>query len=119
MNRADAPDAAQRACFEAGIKFGSLYHQFAGAPVSPDSAASLARAMEAAIENQPFCESVAVEIPIDRIAAEIDHEHGYAELTGRLMDVEMRIRHEGVAVETRMEMTDGYPEMKLVSVVEE
>jgi hypothetical protein len=43
----------ERACFEAGIKFGALYHQFVGTPVAPDSAASLERAMAAAIENQP------------------------------------------------------------------
>jgi hypothetical protein len=30
----------------------------------------------------------------------------------------MRIRYEGVTVETRMEMEDGYPLMRLVSVVE-
>ena len=41
-----APTEAEIACFEAGIKFGSLYHQFAGTPVSPESADSLARAME-------------------------------------------------------------------------
>ncbi len=57
---------AQQACFEAGIKFGSLYHQFAGTPVSP-----------------------------------------------------MRIEHEGVAVDTRMTMVDGYPLMELVEVRDE
>ena len=56
------PTDAQVACFEAGIKFGSLYHQFAGTPVSPDSAPSLARAMEAAIENQPHCQDVTVTV---------------------------------------------------------
>ncbi|QLG63541.1 dihydroneopterin aldolase family protein [Halorarum salinum] len=106
----------QRACFEAGIKFGSLYHQFAGTPVSPDSARSLERAMAEAIENQPYCESVTVRIDDDAVVEAIDHENGYAELTGRLMDVEMRIEYGGVAVRTRMEMEDGYPLMKLVGV---
>jgi hypothetical protein len=46
---------AQQACFEAGIKFGSLYQQFAGTPVSPTSTRSLETAMAASIENQPFC----------------------------------------------------------------
>ena len=110
------PTDPQRACFEAGIKFGSLYHQFAGTPVSPDSARSLERAMAEAIENQPHCESVSVEILDDRVRDAIDHDEGYAELTGRLMRVEMRIAYEGVAVRTRMEMEGGYPRMKLVSV---
>lgn len=111
-----AGTAAERACFEAGIKFGSLYHQFAGTPVSPDSARSLETAMSEAIENQPYCESVAVDVLDDRVAAAIDHGAGYTELTGSLLEVEMRIDYEGVVVRTRMEMADGYPLMKLVSV---
>ncbi|MFW5917684.1 MAG: dihydroneopterin aldolase family protein, partial [Halorubrum sp.] len=108
-----------QACFEAGIKFGSLYHQFAGTPVSPSSARSLETAMAEAIENQPFCESVTVEIHDDRVADAIDHDNGYTELTGSLMDVEMRIDHEGVRVRTRMSMVDGYPLMELVEVVDD
>ena len=110
------PTDPQRACFEAGVKFGSLYHQFAGTPVSPESARSLERAMAEAIENQPHCESVDVTILDDRVREAIEHDEGYAELTGRLMEVEMRVAYEGVAVRTRMEMEDGYPRMKLVSV---
>jgi hypothetical protein len=109
---------AQQACFEAGIKFGSLYHQFAGTPVSAESTRSLEAAMAEAIENQPFCESVDVTIHDDRVADAIDHANGYTELTGSLMDVEMRIDYEGVVVDTRMEMVDGYPLMELVSVTE-
>ncbi|MFW6321394.1 MAG: dihydroneopterin aldolase family protein [Halohasta sp.] len=109
---------AQQACFEAGIKFGSLYHQFAGTPVSPDSTRSLETAMAEAIENQPFCESVDVSIHDDRVEAAIDHDNGYTELTGSLMTVEMTIRYEEVTARTRMEMEDGYPLMKLVSVDE-
>ncbi|SDX90795.1 dihydroneopterin aldolase family protein [Halopenitus persicus] len=110
------PTDAQQACFEAGIKFGSLYHQFAGTPVSPANTRSLERAMAEAIENQPFCESVTVTIHDDRVREAIDHENGYAELTGSLMDVTMRIDYEGVTVRTRMEMEDGYPLMTLVEV---
>jgi hypothetical protein len=110
------PTDAQQACFEAGIKFGSLYHQFAGTPVSPRSTRSLERAMAEAIENQPFCAAVSVDIDDERVAAAIDHENGYTELTGSLMDVEMRIEYEARTVRTRMEMEDGYPLMKLVAV---
>ena len=112
----ETPTDAQRACFEAGIKFGSLYHQFAGTPVSPESTRSLETAIEEAIENQPYCDSVAVEILDDRVADAIDHDEGYAELTGSLMEVEMRIDYEGTAVRTRMAMEDGYPRMRLVTV---
>ncbi|MFB6079546.1 MAG: dihydroneopterin aldolase family protein [Haloferacaceae archaeon] len=107
---------AQRACFEAGIKFGSLYHQFAGTPVSPASARSLERAMAEAIENQPHCEAVEVRVLADELAAAIDSDHGYAELTGRLMEVRMRIAYEGVVVRTRMATEDGYPLMRIETV---
>lgn len=109
---------AQQVCFEAGIKFGSLYHQFAGTPVSPDSTRSLETAMAEAIENQPFCESVDVNIDDELVAAAIGHENGYTELTGSLMTVEMQIVYEDVVARTRMVMEDGYPLMKLVSVDE-
>ncbi|PSQ05186.1 hypothetical protein BRC97_09580 [Halobacteriales archaeon QS_6_71_20] len=107
---------AQQACFEAGVKFGSLYHQFAGTPVSPDSTRSLETAIAESIENQPYCESVVVAIDDDAVADDIAHENGYTELSGHLMEVEMRIEHGGTTVHTRMEMEDGYPLMKLVEV---
>jgi len=111
------PTDPQTACFEAGIKFGSLYHQFAGTPVSPDSADSLARAIEDSIENQPFCASVTVEILTDELAAAIDEGAAeYTELTGRFLDVEILIDYEGVEVLARMEMEDGYPLMSVADV---
>jgi hypothetical protein len=113
------PTDAQVACFEAGIKFGTLYHQFAGTPVSPASADSLARAMEEAIENQPHCEHVAVDVRADRIADELaDAAADYTELTGRFMDVDVKIAYEGITVHTQMRMEDGYPLMSVVDVRE-
>lgn len=105
------PDA-QIACFEAGIKFGSLYHQFTGTPVTPASSVSLERAIEAAIENQPYCTSVTVDIHVD----DTDLPHGYAELTGQFMDVELSVTYDSVDVTARMTMEDGYPRMRVVSV---
>jgi hypothetical protein len=109
----DASEAEQ-ACFEAGIKFGSLYHQFAGTPVSTANTRSLERAIAEAIENQPACEAVEVRIDDDAVAAASDH--GYTELTGRLMEVDLRVDHQGVAVEAEMRLEDGYPRMRVVSV---
>lgn len=116
MTRDDStePTDGEETCFEAGIKFGTLYHQFAGTPVSPDSAASLEAAMEEAIENQPFCESVTVDILTDKLAAEM--ENSYTELTGRFMEVEIVVQREDTTVTTRMEMEDGYPLMRVESV---
>lgn len=105
----------QVACFEAGIKFGSLYHQFAGTPVSRRSATSLARAIESAIENQPYC--VDVNVDIDTAAIDADATHGYTELTGRYLDVELRVNYDGIIVTANMDLDeDGYPRMQLNSI---
>jgi hypothetical protein len=113
------PTTPQQACFEAGIKFGSLYHQFAGTPISPDSAGSLAAAMDEAIENQPFCEAVTVSVRTEALEDAIAEAGAdYTELTGRLIDVEMVIEYEGVTVETSMAMADGYPLMQVDAVRE-
>ncbi|WP_123536250.1 dihydroneopterin aldolase family protein [Halosimplex salinum] len=112
----DATDA-ETACFEAGIKFGSLYHQFAGTPVSPSSADSIARAMEEAIENQPHCESVTVDVLTGELENELaDSTADYTELTGRFLEVEMVIDYEGHEVHTRMDVQDGYPLMRVEDV---
>lgn len=108
------PTDTQEACFEAGIKFGTLYHQFTGTPVKPASADSLEHAMEEAIENQPHCESATVDIRTDRLEADI--EHGYTELTGKYMDVELVIDHDGGEVVASMAMEDGYPLMEIDAV---
>ena len=108
------PTTPQEACFEAGIKFGTLYHQFAGTPVSPASAASLETAMKAAIENQPFCESVTVDVLTDELAAELAAQSAdYTELTGRFMEVELVIDHDGCEVVATMAMDGDYPRMRL------
>ncbi len=110
------PTDAQVACFEAGVKFGSLYHQFAGTPVSLESAPSLARAMEAAIENQPHCDAVSVEVQTDALAAAIDDDVGYTELTGRFLEVEIVVGYADYEVTASMTMTDGYPLMTVDTV---
>lgn len=111
------PTTPQEACFEAGIKFGTLYHQFAGTPVSPASAASLERAIEEAIENQPFCESVVVDVLEERLAEDLaDRSVDYVELTGRFMEVEIVVCYDGCEVVASMAMDGDYPRMQIDDV---
>jgi hypothetical protein len=113
----NAPTDAETACFEAGVKFGTLYHQFAGTPLSPASADSLARAMEQAIENQPHCVGVRVSPRLDALERALaDGPADYTEWTGEFAEVEIDIEYEGVSVGTRMAMADGYPLMEVTSV---
>jgi hypothetical protein len=137
------PTDAEQAAFEAGIKFGALYHQFAGTPVSPTSAESLAVAMAESIENQPFCERVDVRPHEDRIqraiagldplgdeapagsddsageAADATDEADYTELTGTLFDAEIEVERAGVAIRAELATEDGYPLMSLADVERE
>lgn len=114
-----APEKTESACFEAGIKFGTLYHQFAGTPISPKSAASLAAAIEEAIENQPHCEAVRVKMDTEALAEAIaDGPASYTELTGAFMDVEMDLTYEGIVITAEMHMENGYPLMEVTDVDE-
>lgn len=108
------PNSRERACFEAGIKFGSLYHQFAGTPVSRASAGSLERAIAESITNQPHCERVEVTIDRDRLKAAADATHGYTELTGELYDCEIVVAVDGARATAELVHVDGYPEMRIV-----
>jgi len=111
------PSARETACFEAGIKFGTLYHQFVGAPLTVDSAASLEAAMAEAVENQPGCVAADVEIHRGRVREAVaEGAADYVELTGRFMTVELAIHHEGEAVVAEMAMVDGYPLMAVTDV---
>jgi hypothetical protein len=113
------PTDSEVACFEAGVKFGTLYHQFAGTPLSLDSVDSLARAMEESVENQPHCESVTVEPRYDELERAVEAgSASYVEWTGRFADVRMTIRYGDVTVRTRMAMEDGYPMMRVTDVRE-
>jgi hypothetical protein len=112
------PNDSETACFEAGVKFGSLYHQFAGTPISAESADSLATAMAEAIENQPHCRDVTVRIREDALREAIDQQSAdYTEFTGRFAEVEMTIEYEGVVVETSMQMDGDYPLMAVEEVL--
>jgi len=118
MDGKRAPTTAESLCFEAGIKFGTLYHQFAGTPISTESAASLANAMEDAIENQPHCQAVTVEINDAELEAALEAGPAdYVELTGRFLTVEILVTDGDLEVLTRMELADdGYPLMTVESV---
>ena len=103
----------ERACFEVGIKFGSLYHQFVGTPVSPQSAASLEAAMAESIANQPYCTAIEVSIDRDLLAASIDPQHGYTEVTGAMLECRIEVNVDSASAIATIEEVDGYPEMRL------
>ena len=81
-----------RAVFEAGIKLGSIAHQYVGTPLTEATAPSLERAIEAATRVQPLVERVRVRINRERM--QIRGPFKYGVLTEDLLDVEVVVRIE-------------------------
>ncbi len=106
-----------RALFEAGIKMGTIYHQFVGIPVNRTSVDSVERAIEESVKVQPFVEKADVSIDVKRMT-EAKGMYGYTTLTGNLLDVRVNIIYDGYSVIARMKHVEelDYPLMFVESV---
>src|SRR5437762_13397459 len=78
-----------RAAFEAGIKLGSILHQFLGVPLTARNAATVERAIEEAARVQPLVEDVRVKI--DRKRLRVRGPYRYGILTEDLLRVEVTV----------------------------
>src|SRR5947199_9249793 len=72
-----------RTAFEAGIKLGSILHQYVGVPLTRKNATSLERAIEAAARVQPLVEDVKARI--DRKRLRFRGPYRYGILTAELL----------------------------------
>ena len=104
--------ARERACYEAGIKMGTIYHQFVGTPVNLATKGDLEKAIEKAISVQPFVKDVKVTI-VSEIMVSGGDRYSYVSLTGEMIDAVVRIELDGVVVasEMRYDKEMGYPLM--------
>ncbi len=85
-----AGNERDRAAFEAGIKLGSIYHQYVGAPLTRDTARDLERAIEAGTRVQPLVEDVRVRIDRKRLRSRGPYK--YASLAEDMFTAEVTIR---------------------------
>lgn len=90
-----------RAIFEAGIKMGTIYHQFVGVPVDLSSVDILERSIERGVLVQPYVESVSVRIDRAYFRSKKD-EYDYVSLTGNMLDVSLTICIDDVRVKAEM-----------------
>ena len=85
-----------RAVFEAGIKLGSIYHQYVGAPLSRATVPDLERAIESATRVQPMVEDVRVRIDRKRLRARGPYR--YASLSDEMLQAEVTVKVGGTRV---------------------
>ncbi len=83
---------SERAAFEAGIKMGSIYHQFVGTPLSHQNVDVLEKSIEEGVRVQPFVEDVRVRID-RKYLREKKSVYKYVSLTGNMLQVELRVRY--------------------------
>jgi len=91
----------ERALFEAGIKMGTIYHQFVGVPIDQDSVDSMEDAIEKGVLVQPYVESVKVRIDRSIFGPKKD-EYSYHSLSGEMLDVVLVIGIDNVRVKAEM-----------------
>ena len=102
----------ERAVFEAGIKLGTIYHQFVGTPVAAANVEILEKAIEDGVRVQPFVKDVKVGISREALRRKKD-EFDYQTLTGPMMKVELIVTVGGTTVVAAMDYKDDlhYPLM--------
>lgn len=107
----------ERALFEAGIKMGTVYHQFVGTPVSSATVGSLERTISEAIMVQPYVEDAVVRIDRSRIPGG-EGTYEYASLGGDMIDavIKVRVGESRVTAEMRYDEELRYPLMFISSV---
>jgi hypothetical protein len=106
----------ERALFEAGIKMGTIYHQFVGTPFSDRTVHELEEAMATAISVQPYVDSVEVRIVYPR--TDSDDTYSYHSLTGDMIDAKVVVSIDGVSVtaEMRYDQDLRYPLMYISGI---
>ena len=109
-----------RVMFEAGIKMGTIYHQFVGTPFDGQSVSHLEETISRAIEVQPYV--VSAKVTIDRsVIPPRDDTYSYVSLTGDMIRAEVCIEIDSVKVTAKMGYINeiGYPLMYISDVSDE
>jgi dihydroneopterin aldolase len=102
--------------FEAGVKLGGVFHQYLGIPISPRTAAGVARTIEEAVALQPYVRAVTVRIRPARAGPVGRGRFGYRYLTAEMLTVTVRLADGPVEVVARLAHRPDlrYPLMSVV-----
>jgi dihydroneopterin aldolase len=104
--------------FEAGVKLGGVFHQYLGIPVTPRTAAGIARMIERAVRLQPYVVEVRAAVDPRQGGALGRGRFAYRYLTPEMLDVTVRLRDGTEEVEARLAHRPDlrYPLMSVVRV---
>jgi hypothetical protein len=108
---------SERAAFEAGIKLGTIYHQFVGTPISKENVRLLESAIAEGTKIQPFVEDAEVEISRHGLKKK-KGEFDYVSLSGNMLTVRLVVEYHGVRVNAGMKFIPeiNYPLMFMEKV---
>ena len=84
----------QRAVFEAGIKLGTIYHQYVGCPVNFNNVDVLEKAIEEGTKVQPFVDDVKINIDRTHLKkVKSKKSYKYVTLTGNMLRVWLKVSY--------------------------
>ncbi len=109
--------AAERAAFEAGIKLGTIYHQFVGTPLSLENIEYLEKAIEESVKVQPFVKSVKVRIDRSRVTKKQGF-YKYLTLHGDMLNIDLEVQYEDKVAVCKLEYIEelDYPLMYIKEI---
>lgn len=91
----------ERAAFEAGIKLGTIFHQFIGTPISSTNVGNLEHTIEESVRVQPFVEDVKIDINRNSINNK-KHQFDYLTLNGEMLEVKLIVKFNDSIVNANM-----------------
>jgi Uncharacterized protein conserved in archaea len=104
----------ERAIFEAGIKLGSIYHQYVGVPMNQSNIEAIEHAIQQSVMVQPFVSSATVSIDRSMVKRSTG-QYKYVTLKGEMLKVTIDVKYKEESVRARMEYVEklDYPLMFL------
>jgi hypothetical protein len=107
----------ERAAFEAGIKLGTIYHQFVGTPISRKNVELLEKAIAEGTKIQPFVKDAEVHISRDELKSK-KGEFNYVSLSGHMLNVRLVVEYKNIRVTAGMKfLTEiNYPLMYIENI---
>lgn len=111
----------ERACFEAGIKLGAIFHSLIGLPVvnKEEAITAIQEGIIASFKNQPFVRDLSLQVHVGSGKDYTKrHEFDYTLIKEHMIDLALEIQYKQTRVAARIQWIPelGYPLMFLKEV---